>query len=385
MEKLDYRINILFNQCCFTRRFALFYINLMNKEFENMHFNKDQIEWAHSKGFLLESALAYGLNETNYKDYLSDYDYYRLWPLNSPYRIWINDKLTLKYILPSNIFGDYLPRYYFYVKDNSIMYLLDCNQYRFKNDISGLKKLLREEKVLAMKLVNGTGSNEFYKLSFDNGFYLVNGQILKSEIEFEDFIFSKNYHIVTEYLFPTKELSLIHDKIHTIRLMVINQNGNDPEIVHGYLRFGTNAHGEANHLNTNDCKADYDYVVQIDIENGEFENGTKVYSYKTEKCPFHPDTKVKAQGIIPGWNLLKEKVLEISKYLFAVEYLGFDIGITEEGFKVIEINSHQGIKYLQVFRSLYDNRLTSDYFKYKLKEIDNMNETDKKNRFLIPR
>jgi len=61
MEKLDYRINILFNQGCFTRRFALFYINLMNKEFENMHFNKDQIEWAHSKGFLLESALAYGL------------------------------------------------------------------------------------------------------------------------------------------------------------------------------------------------------------------------------------------------------------------------------------------------------------------------------------
>ena len=79
-------------------------------------------------------------------------------------------------------------------------------------------------------------------------------------------------------------------------------------------------------------------------------------------------------------EFIKEKVLEISKYLFAVEYLGFDIGIMK-GFKVIEINSHQGIKYLQYFRSLYDNRLTSDYFKYKLKEIDNMNETDKKIAF----
>lgn len=383
MKDLESHINHLYQNGGFTRRFADLFIKHIDKEYKNKYFNKEEIQWAHSRGFLLESAKAYGLNETNCHEYLSDYDYYRLWPLNSPYRIWINDKLTLKYTLPANRFGEFLPEYYFYVNNHLLMYLLDCVQSKFKNDIKGLMALLREKKSLAMKLVNGAGSNEFYKLSFDHGKFKVNGKYLRDENELSEFVFSKNHHIITEYLVPHKDLYRIHEKIHTIRLMVINQFGNDPVIVHGYLRFGTNAHGETNHTNDNDCKSDYDYLVQIDVENGKYGNGKKVYPHKIENCHHHPDTHVLAEGYISGWDFIKKKVIEISKYLFAVEYLGFDIGITEDGFKVIEINSHQGIKYLQLFESIYKNDSANSYFQSKLDLLDNMNETERKARFLI--
>jgi hypothetical protein len=383
MNDLETHINDLYQKGGFTRRFAALFIKQMDNEHKNEYFNKEEIQWAHSKGFLLASAKAYGLNETNYHTYLSDYDYYRLWPLNSPYRIWINDKLTLKYTLPADRFGKFLPEYYFYVNYNLLMYLLDCDQSKFKNDISGLMALLREKKSLAMKLVNGAGSNEFYKLSFDHGKVKVNGKRMRDEDEFSEFVFSKNHHIITEYLVPHKSLYRIHDKIHTIRLMVINQSGNDPIIVHGYFRFGTNAHGESNHINKNDCQSDYDFLVQIDVESGKYWNGKKVNYYKIENCPNHPDTHVLVEGYISGWDFIKKKIIAISKYLFAVEYLGFDIGITEDGFKVIEINSHQGIKYLQLFESIYKNDSANSYFQTKIDQLDNMNEMERKARFLI--
>ena len=46
---------------------------------------------------------------------------------------------------------------------------------------------------------------------------------------------------------------------------------------------------------------------------------------------------------LPNWQEIREKVLDICRYLGELEYLGFDIAITEEGFQVIEINIHQDL------------------------------------------
>lgn len=364
----------------YTRRFANFYLNLAAKDYEKKAYSDDVIKWAHSHGFLADKIAAYKLNDDNVQDFLSDYDYYKLWPLNNPYRIWINDKLTLKYILPDNLFGKYLPKYYFYTEDRGVIRLLDCDKARYSGDVDGVKTLLRDVKVLAMKLVNGTASNNFYKLSYQDGALNVNSSPV-TEAQFDDFIKNHKYYVITEYLIPHKELYEIFDKIHTLRLMVINPHGEDPYIAHGYLRFGTSRHGEANHSNQADeCKANYDFVTQVDVETGAYGNSVLAYYDKIIPTPLHPDTKVKAAGVLPFWDLIKTQILSMSNYLFEAEYCGFDVGITDDGFKIMEINSHQGIGFLQIFRSLYATPSTERYFKDRLAEIDGLSAEDKQKR-----
>ena len=72
-------------------------------------------------------------------------------------------------------------------------------------------------------------------------------------------------------------------------------------------------------------------------------------------------------GQIPYWDEIKNKICQIGKYLFELEYLGFDVAVTENGFKIIEINSFQGIDFFQIKYPLKGkNEKTKKYFDRKI-------------------
>ena len=81
--------------------------------FKNKNTTLAQKLWAQKRGFLSDRISFYGLTENNYRDYLSDFDYYRLHPINGPYSKWIDDKLTFRYLLAP--FSSYLPEYYYHI------------------------------------------------------------------------------------------------------------------------------------------------------------------------------------------------------------------------------------------------------------------------------
>lgn len=64
--------------------------------------------WAYKRGFLSSRIELYCLNNKNYKEYLTDIDYLRHHPYNNHFSFWINDKLTLKYLL-SGLDPDLMP------------------------------------------------------------------------------------------------------------------------------------------------------------------------------------------------------------------------------------------------------------------------------------
>ena len=51
-------------------------------------------EWALKRGFYPGRVELYGLTEDNYKNYLPDYQYFMIHPINHHFRIWVNDKLS---------------------------------------------------------------------------------------------------------------------------------------------------------------------------------------------------------------------------------------------------------------------------------------------------
>ena len=75
----------------------------------------------------------------------------------------------------------------------------------------------------------------------------------------------------------------------------------------------------------------------------------------------HPDTGVKIEGIVPNWDYMCKGVVNICKFMPELEYLGFDIAITDDGFKIIEINIHQDLhkvaEHTPEFRQFYQDKM----------------------------
>lgn len=367
-----------------SKKFAEFYYNLLKKENESGLFDEDTLKWAHERGFLAESVCAYNLSEDNCKDYLSDYAYYKVWPLNSWMRIWVNDKLTLKYMLAGTKFDGVMPKYYFYSTEGGLKSLVD--NISGEQSIKALMDVLMEVKHLACKPANGTGANGFFHLQYD-GEYKINGEVC-DEKAIEEFVISHPNYVFTEYLFPEENLAgLSNNIIHTMRLVVLNEEGNDPSIEGGYFRFATKAHGATNHMNDEgNGQASFDLVTKIDYETGVFGNAYAVYPNKFKPMELHPDTGLPVEGKIENWECIKQTVLDIAKFFFGVEWIGFDVCIDSNGnMRIMEINTHAGIKYMQLYEPIYKNDKLKKYFEKKLEEIDTMESGKKEARVKIPR
>ena len=69
--------------------------------------------WCYRRGFMPWRLPQYGANRENYRSFLSDRDYMYLHQINNSYKKWIEDKMTLRYVLEP--FKEYLPKYYFQI------------------------------------------------------------------------------------------------------------------------------------------------------------------------------------------------------------------------------------------------------------------------------
>ena len=354
----------------FSRKRAIIFLNQIEEEKESGLFDESYLKWANENGFFASSASVWKLTPDNIGHYLSDYAYHRLWPLNSWQRIWINDKMTMYYILAGTAFEDCLPKYYLYGGDSGLVSLPDCH-----HEITAVQDavtLLKEVGQLACKPCNGTSSIGFYKLSYDSGKFYINDE--KSDFaDIERFIEEHPNYVYTEYLLPEKSMADISPLIHTLRIQTVCDANGIPRIAGGNLRFATRLTGPVNHMTKNE---DYDLDVEINMENGKYGNAKAVYLNRMEDMPIHPDTQTKIEGVIPGWDELKRKVLGIAKYLRQCEWLAFDVCVAEAGVKIMEINSHGGIRFLQVCSPFFENEWLKKYFINKIKTVDAMGEEE---------
>lgn len=356
----------------FTSRMAEEYLETLAREDASGMFDAELLEWAHSRGFFAESACAFHLSDDNVADYLSDYDYFRVWPLNSWERIWINDKLTLKYLLADGAFSRYLPRYYYYASPSGLVPLLDCEA---DGSFEGFLSTLREVGEFACKPCNGECSAGFNKLSYSGGTYLVNN-VPSTEEGVRTFVEAHANDIFTEFFHPGGALAEISPVIHTLRVQTVNPTGTDPVIAASYLRFATDVDGD-------DSKANYrppeeegvcSFNVRFDVETGEFGDGCLVFGNRVVHAPCHPDTGVEAVGRIECWPELREMILGIARRFNLLEYMGFDVCVTPDGPRLIEINSHSGGKYLQLFRPFMADAYLGRYFRDRLSAVDELDD-----------
>lgn len=356
----------------FTIKMANFYHELMKKERNSGLWSDEFIDWAHNNGFLAESAVAYNLTEENKDDYLSDYDYLKIWPLNSWERIWINDKLTLKYMLFGTQLDKYMPEYYYYTDSSRGLIPLVDNEDK-GNGLADFVDCLKKHRYFACKPCNGSGSQGFFKLSYTGSEFFINKKKV-NEKGIEEFLVEHPNFVFTEYLYPSENMSKINPLVHTLRIVVANENNDSPFIVGGYLRFANKTTGAANHM-TGMEDSNFDIDVEVDWKTGRFFNPKAVGLKKVYPLEIHPDNGVRIEGVIDNWDEIINFIYSFSKKYNLCEYLGFDLCVSTNGVKLMEINSHPGIKHMQIIKPLMADKITETYFSGKKDRIAELDES----------
>jgi len=326
--------------------------------------------WAVKRGFYPSRIELYGLNEGNFKMYLSDFDYKKIFPLNNSFQKWLDDKLTTRYVFQDIRFKDFMPEYYLYIeKTGMYSYLMDFDDSIIK-DSNSLLNILINEKVLAVKPLYGSGGYGFLKLEYHNGEIFVNGKLV-SNSEFDALKLKLKGYIVTKYCYQHNFLASVWPESEcTLRIIIAKihdqyGDGTSQAIV-SYARFGTSISGSTSNLSQGGVG------VPFDFESGAF--GDYFYRYKKFdangqiKYEVHPDTHVSLRGkAIPNWDIVKKGLSDLVNYFSTLEYFGFDVIVTDDGFKICEINSLPQIDYEQVMCGpIWTNKFAKRFFENKL-------------------
>lgn len=324
--------------------------------------------WCWRHGFQSFRIQQYGLTKDNYKNFLSDYQYHWLNRINNGYQIWINDKTTTRYVMEP--YKQYLAKYYYDIikmsGETCIKALQDIPE-GFEASFDGIFKLLRQEKLLALKPSAGTHGDGFYRMEYADGKYLINGKEMTEDEIVAMISGFKSIYVITEYLFMHHELKKIYpNSVNTIRVAVVNQSAYEPKIMQTYMRIGSSKSGFTDNVGYGGICA------KIDTATGRYYCPEQLRDHKFTPCPKHPDTGVEIEGIVPNWDYMCEGVLNICRFMPELEYLGFDIAITDDGFKIIEINIHQDLhkvaEHSPEFKQFYQDKLKLKAEQYGMKK-----------------
>ena len=311
-------------------------------------------KWAMSRGFFPGRVMLYGLTEENYKDYLPDYNYFMMHPVNHHFRIWVNDKLTLKYVLNSNGCEQTMPKYYLYVENNGdYTYMMDAPA-DIPKDKDFLFNLMKKEGTIAAKPNSGTsGGRGFMKLEYRDGVIYENNKPITRE-EFDAFLPQMGNYVVTEYCYQHEDLSKIWPESEcTLRVIMVKlprescYDASEWKCVISFARFGATTSGGASNLSAGGIGVGFDFAT------GKFNDTGLRYRRFCESGDWvvteHPDTHVQWKGFcLPHWEQVRDTIDRVCKHIDSLDYLGLDIIITPEGFKFCEINTHPAADYAQV-------------------------------------
>lgn len=336
--------------------------------------------WAIDKGFRPTRVIQYNLSEDNYADYLSDVDYYRMHPLNNHFAFWINDKITLKYVLPENItLSDnckmrLMPYYYLYIEnDGHFTYLMDAPK-SIVRDKDFLINLLKHKKILAMKPSNGAGGKGFIRVEWKDDLYYINGKPVSEEDLRKEFT-ELNGYLVSEYFYQHSQLRRVwpHSE-NTLRIVAVRNyddlySGGQIDIISSYVRFGSVISKGVCNMAAGGLNLSFNFETG---KYGDFMNRHRIF------CPDgnirfyeHPDTHVSLTGkSLPNIDKVRASVYALCNHLSSLEYFGIDIIVGETDVMLCEVNTLPGLDSIQILDGpIWKTPRAAKFFTRKMKNL----------------
>ncbi len=233
---------------------------------------------------------------------------------------------------------------------------------KFQNgNFKELLNILKEKEKLILKSTRSYGGKGVHLLEFKNDkFYYDNNYIKENSLK--ELINSLNgNYIITEYVKQRQYADKINPtSTNSMRIMTLYDKDTDECWIGGVVhRFGTVESGFVDNLTSGGISAG------VDIKTGIIEQPLSNFI----DLDLHPNTNEIIKGVkIPNWKFIKDKILEMSKYASRTPYLGWDVVVTNDGFKVLEVNECADIHLIQYHvPPLKDERNKRFFAKYSIK------------------
>lgn len=285
----------------------------------------------HKRGFYLKSEQEFKLNDNNFKDYLSDFDYRRLAPLNGHYTIWLDDKLTFRHVFSK--YRNHIPKYYFHIdSEGELLNGIDLPiEYRMmQSETEKFFELLEDKEYLLAKKAVGSLSDGIIVAKYQNEKYYINSKEMSRE-EVTKTLTNMRDYIIQQYIMPSKE---IPSCFTTVRLIVVHNPNENYEIKYAFI-----------------------YTVEPGVPSSVIDIETGKYYILNNQETF----------IIPKWQNIKQMVENLCIDFPELCYMGIDIGISDDNFYMFEINSMSQCQ--DEFPYMIENGPLKSFFEKKLCEI----------------
>lgn len=308
-----------------------------------------KIARVHLKGWSYSDWCVMGLTDEIQKSYLSTVQYTSLHPFNGVYSSWIDDKLTLKYIIHGTEAGRYMPDYYYQLMgDGRIVGLMDLPS-DYSTTVDGIARLLRAKRLLAFKLMKASLGVGFYRVEYKDGKYWMNDEQLDLQ-QFVNRLRKLRGYLITEYLLPHPKMAKLCSKsVGCLRYIIGRKLNGEVVDIYSFMRFGTEKSKFVENYNSGG-------VLTV-IHDGKYVGGNilDMATMKNIKIKNHPDTDAILDGDIPHWDEIKTAAHVVAEALPQMSYMGIDFCVTnDEHVKIIEINSLSSLDSIQTDKSIFD-------------------------------
>lgn len=321
----------------------------------SLNYKGSKAFWSWRYGFAPETISVCQISKANYKEFLNDLDYASGHPWNGAYGGIIDSKLYLPFLFHK--WPEYVPTY-FYFKDKSGFLPLDRKGV-CREGIEQFFDLLSKEKKLCLKHTHSSVGQGFMLVeesSQGKDFLLNKKPITKKDLASR--VEALNEYIVTAYVYQHDYASRIcSTSLNTVRFLCAwDDDKKEFFLARCFHRFGCNGNVVDNVGSGNGCLVFVDPETGICKTNGAINiNGT---GDRFIDNIVHPDNNIPLAGMqIPKFQEVKAKVLEIANTMSFLRWVGFDVAITQDGFKIIETNSYSSMIDQECEGYLKDKRL----------------------------
>src|SRR5699024_181264 len=311
-----------------------------------------------SKGFSSDKIDLYNLKANNYKNYLPDYHRRKTFQINGQYAVTLKDKNVFERLLKNSNMNIAI-RKFSYIQNGNIHL-----NYK-KENLDSLIGIIKQQKQLIIKKISGGGGKGVYILSYNNGVISLNEEELLMN-ELKEFVFRLDHYLIQEYISSADYSNRIYEgTINSIRILVMRGvKNNEPFIATAVHKFGSENTKPVDNVWNGGMTA------LVDLNTGVLQKSA-YHSHNNQNIQWqssHPDTGEEIEGTeIPHWEYVKQSVLDLTKQLNFLNYVGWDVAVTPEGIKIIEGNNYSDVNILQIHQPLLiDDRVREFYQHYNI-------------------
>ncbi len=307
-----------------------------------------------SRGFVSEAYLLHSFGENDPGDYVSDLvRLKKACRINGYFSIVLMDKLYLAKMLSD--YSEHLPEIYGVIRGGRWHRLGRDGDER----IEALAEFCMAKGAAAIKPIVGMRGQGVRIVRRERDRLIVNREVL-CRAEFVSCVSGLDGYLATEFVEQHPYAASIYTHAtNTVRILTLwDDEAEGPFVAAAVHRFGTFRSAPIDNWTAGGLSA------MVDVDTGRI---GKAVSYPaagyTQTFKKHPETDGQIEGAcVARWDEVKDRVLTMARGLAFVPYIGWDIVVTADGFKVIEGNNCPGINLIQVhFPLLKDARIRRFY------------------------